>query len=105
MALIAEVTRFGITLETAYHKIARLNYESIDHKSTDENGSSWVKHVFCTFEVLTYSSEAARQAYAEPMYRELHTFVPTVAETAEDIITQAYAHLKSLDGYQNAVDC
>jgi hypothetical protein len=124
MAVKATVDKFGITFTDAYHKITRLTYESTDQKSytypapsapaSDEEGNpippvaiapveSWIKKNFCHFEVATYASSATREAYAEPIYRSHFNFEPTMTE--DDLLVQAYAHLKNQVGYEDAVDC
>lgn len=124
MAVKATVDKFGITFTDAYHKISRLTYESTDQKSynhqpvtspaLDENGQpsvpevtapteSWVKKNFCHFEVMTYASEQTREDHAEPIYRTNYNFQPTMEE--DDLLAQAYDHLKAQSGYEDAVDC
>jgi hypothetical protein len=126
MAVIATVDKFGITFTGAYHKIARLTYESNDIKSysypapeepsIDDDGNplpvapalpveTWVKHNFCHFEVTTYASVDTREAYAEPIYRTHFNFEPSLEAEAADILVQAYDHLKAQAGYEDGVDC
>ena len=126
MAIIATVDKFGMTFAEAYHKITRLTYESVDNKvfeyptpgetTIDEEGRpvppapveptvSWVKKNLCYFEVATYASEETREAHAEPIYRSNFNFEASMDAEAEDIIVQAYAHLKAQAGYEDAVDC
>lgn len=126
MAVTATVDKFGMTFSGAYHKIARLTYESTDQKTftfptptepqLDEEGNmippvavppveSWVKKNFCHFEVATYASEETRENHAEPIYRSHFNFEPSVEAEAADIIVQAYEHLKAQAGYEDAVDC
>ena len=124
MAVKATVDKFGMTFSDAYHKISRLTYESTDQKtyvyetpaepSVDSEGNpvppmptppteAWVKKNFCHFEVSTYASEATREAHAEPIYRSHFNFEPTMTE--DDLLAQAYDHLKAQAGYEDAVDC
>jgi hypothetical protein len=126
MAITATVDKFGMTFSEAYHKITRLTYESVDQQSytypqpaeptTDEDGNPvaptltqptvvWVKKNLCYFEVATYASEATREAHAEPIYRSNMNFEATLDAEAADIIVQAYNHLKTQAGYEDAVDC
>lgn len=126
MAVTATVDKFGMTFSSAYHKISRLTYESYDAKELiysepgeiqfDEEGvpippvptppvESWTKKNTCYFEVATYASDATREAHAEPIYRSTFNFELSAAVEADDIIVQAYAHLKSQVGYEDAVDC
>lgn len=124
MAVKATVDKFGITFTDAYHKVTRLTYESTDQKtytypaptqpSVDENGNpvppvavapveSWVKKNFCHYEVATYASEHTREDHAEPIYRSHYNFEPTMTE--DDLLAQAYAHLKTQNDFDDAVDC
>ena len=124
MAVTATVERFGMTFAGAYHKVTRLNYESFDRKEisypapaepvADEDGNlpapepivpveTWVKATSCNFEVATYASAETREAHAEPIFRVYHNF--DVTEENSDLLSQAYAHLKAQEGYEDAVDC
>jgi|688.fasta_scaffold15255_9 hypothetical protein len=129
MAVTATVDKFGMTFSEAYHKIARLTYESNDQKTfiypapaepaVDEDGNpipstppmatppveTWVKKNFCNFEVATYASEETRENHSEPIYRTHFHFEAVVDAEAADIIVQAYSHLKAQAGYEDAVDC
>lgn len=125
MAVTATVDKFGMTFSDAYHKVTRLTYESNDQRtftyptpeaSVDEDGNpvapapvapveSWVKKNYCHFEVATYASAATREAHAEPIYRTHFNFEPSVEAEAADILVQAYTHLKTQAGYEDAVDC
>ena len=126
MAVIATVDKFGMTFSGAYHKIARLTYESNDQRTftlptlaepvLDEEGNivppvavppveAWVKKNFCHFEVATYASEETREDHAEPIYRSHFNFEPSIEAEAADIIVQAYEHLKAQAGYEDAVNC
>ena len=127
MAVTATVDKFGMTFSEAYHKIARLTYESNDQKTftypapaeptVDEDGNpvlpvamptpveSWVKKNFCNFEVATYASEETRENHSEPIYRTHFHFEAVVDAEAANIIVQAYSHLKAQAGYEDAVDC
>lgn len=124
MAVKATVDKFGITFTDAYHKVVRLTYESTDQKSYtyapagelqhDEDGNPippvavpptemYIKKSYCHFEVATYASEETRDNHSEPIYRSNYNFEPTMTE--DDLLVQAYAHLKNQVGYEDAVDC
>lgn len=124
MAVKATVDKFGITFTDAYHKVVRLTYESTDQKSYtyapagelqyDEEGNPippvavpptemYIKKSYCHFEVATYASEETRDNHSEPIYRSNYNFEPTMTE--DDLLAQAYAHLKNQVGYEDAVDC
>jgi len=124
MAVKATVDKFGITFTDAYHKVVRLTYESTDQKSYtyapagelqyDEEGNPippvavpptemYIKKSYCHFEVATYASEETRENHSEPIYRSNYNFEPTMTE--DDLLAQAYAHLKNQVGYEDAVDC
>ena len=124
MAVKATVDKFGITFTDAYHKVVRLTYESTDQKSYtyapagelqyDEEGNPippvavpptemYIKKSYCHFEVATYASEETRDNHSEPIYRSNYNFEPTMTE--DDLLVQAYAHLKNQVGYEDAVDC
>ena len=123
MAITATIDKFGMTFTNAYHKITRLNYESSDVKSynyvpanptVDADGNPvppmptapeeiWNKVLRCNFEVATYASAATREAHAEPIYRSHYNF--EVSDTEDNLLVQAYAHLKLQNDYDDAVDC
>lgn len=124
MAVKATVDKFGITFTNAYHKVVRLTYESTDQKSYtyatagelqyDEDGNPippvavpptemYIKKSYCHFEVATYASEETRDNHSEPIYRSNYNFEPTMTE--DDLLAQAYTHLKNQVGYEDAVDC
>jgi hypothetical protein len=118
MAVTATVEKFGMTFADAYHKVNRLTYESMDvqnmtygEPTIDEDGNpvppvseiTWNKRAFANFEVSTYASQATRDAHAEPIYRVYYNVEITTGE--EDLLAQAYAHLKAQAGYEDAVDC
>lgn len=116
MALIAPVTKFGINLEGAYHKISRLTYDSSDAKEyvyqePQEDGApvppeeKYVKKAFCYFELSVYASEESRSQHMEPLYKTSFGFTPSLDAESQDIIAQAYAYLKTEPGYAEAIDC
>lgn len=120
MAVTATVDKFGMTFADAYHKINRLTYESTDiqtivygETTIDEDGNPvpptpetvWTKKAFLNFEVVTYASQATRDAYAEPIYRVYYNVEAAVGAEEADLLAQAYAHLKAQPGYEDAVDC
>ena len=99
MALEMAISKYGFTPNNGYHVIDSVNY----HKrlitptvSTGEKNAS--------MSVVSYSDKDARDAGSEPMKQQNYQFDVETGSDAEDILTQAYTHLKTLDEFKNATD-
>ena len=53
---------------------------------------------------MSYADADARTAGDEPMKQQNYQFDLETGSDAEDILTQAYAHLKTLDEFSDATD-
>ena len=99
MALEKEISKYGFTANKGYHVVDSVRY----HKrlvtptvATGEKNTS--------MSVVSYSDKDARDAGAEPMKQESYQFDLATESDAEDILTQAYAYLKTLDEFKDAAD-
>lgn len=118
MALSQSFDKFGMTFADAYHRITSLNYQVNEYTQTqygeptvDENGDPvpseptevLVTEKNASFQVSVYVDADARSAQAQPVYTSFHTFTPDW-ESTDNVLAQAYAYLKTLDSYTEAVD-
>lgn len=99
MALEKEISKYGFTANKGYHVVDSVRY----HKrlvtptvATGEKNTS--------MSVVSYSDKDARDAGSEPMKQESYQFDLATESDAEDILTQAYAYLKTLDEFKDAAD-
>ena len=99
MALEKEISKYGFTANKGYHVVDSVRY----HKrlvtptvATGEKNTS--------MSVVSYSDKDARDAGSEPMKQESYQFDLATESDAEDILTQAYAYLKTLDEFKDATD-
>ena len=99
MALEKEISKYGFTANKGYHVVDFVRY----HKrlvtptvATGEKNTS--------MSVVSYSDKDARDAGSEPMKQESYQFDLATESDAEDILTQAYAYLKTLDEFKDAAD-
>lgn len=118
MALEKSFEKFGTTFSSAYHRISNLNYSCYDRKeivyseqAIDENGEpvpstqseQWVVERLVNFTVSVYVDGDARDAHSEPVYSRSYSFVPDWS-SSDNILSQSYSHLKTLEEYSEAVD-
>lgn len=99
MALEMAISKYGFTANNGYHVIDYVGYYKrlvTPTVSTDEKNAS--------ISVVSYSDKDARDAGSEPMKEQSYQFDVATGSDAEDILTQAYAHLKTLDEYKDATD-
>ena len=97
MALEKEISKYGFTANKGYHVVDSVRY----HKrlvtptvATGEKNTS--------MSVVSYSDKDARDAGSEPKKQESYQFDLATESDAEDILTQAYAYLKTLDEFKDA---
>ena len=99
MALEKEISKYGFTANKGYHVVDSVRY----HKrlvtptvATGEKNTS--------MSVVSYSDKDARDAGSEPMKQQSYQFDIATESNSEDILTQAYAYLKTLDEFKDAAD-
>ena len=99
MALEMAISKYGFTANNGYHVIDFAGY----HKrlvsptvSNDENNGS--------ITLVSYADKDARNAGDEPMRQQNYQFDVETGSDAEDILTQAYTYLKTLDEFSDATD-
>lgn len=107
MAIINTFNYKGLVVNGAYYKISRCNYVSVPHKQTqlNESGEEVVVSVTlnkCEYTAFVYATAAAREA-AEQHIDNL-SMVFDIDTANNDLVGQAYAHLKSQPGFENAQD-
>lgn len=102
MALLMKfATRFGVTFDTAYHKIAKLT--AYREQRVDEKGGV-TEPVVVELTIAVFVSKDARDQLALPIDQ---VFVKTdLAPTIDEgpMVAQAYQLLKTVPEYQNATD-
>tara|TARA_R100001198_G_C5092117_1_gene128422 strand:- start:222 stop:524 length:303 start_codon:yes stop_codon:yes gene_type:complete len=99
MALQMSISKYGFTANNAYHVIESVRYNKrliTPIVTTGEKNAS--------ISLLSYADADARTAGDEPMKQQNYQFDLATGSDAEDILTQAYAHLKTLDEFSDATD-
>ncbi len=87
MALTKQIeTSQGFVLENAYIKI---------HEQSGNMG-------IISIRVVTYKDKVAREEGKDFLEEKLYAFVPNLEE---NFIKQGYEYLKTLNEYNNAIDC
>ena len=99
MALQKEISKFGITVNNAYHVINHVYYDKGLNSPT-----ALAEPTNATAVVFIYSDVDAKTNNAEPMERITHNFNLDTSSDSEDALTQAYTYLKTLDEYSDATD-
>ena len=105
MALKVEYeTEFGITCDYAYCVIVDAR---LDKKIDDTEDGNEVKSFNITYRGKVYASDDAYEEKASPISGfngefELDT---ANAKTQYNLLKQCYLHLKTQDGFTDAVDC
>lgn len=98
MAIQSQFTsKYGVTFDTAYTVIGRLNYNKfaksgLDNCALDTTAEAWV-----------FADSAARQNGAEPVGRVAVNFDVAV-NGDENYVAQAYETLKGMAEFAEAVD-
>ena len=89
-------TDYGINLESAYAKITDVTFDNGDN---DEG-------VKVRFHVLIYTSESGKEE-GKPAISGYNFSMPlsiSNAKTQYNLLKQGYLHLKTLDGFTDAID-
>ena len=118
MALTKTVSKFGTDFTDAYHRITNMEYYVNEYESMtmteqepDENGNPVppIEEAVIRVEkranvtVRSYASAAAREALAQPFESKVYSFTPDW-EATENILTQAYNYLETLEEFVGAVE-
>ena len=99
MALEKEISKYGFTANKGYHVVDSVRYHKRLGTPTVATGEKNT-----SMSVVSYSDKDARDAGSEPMKQESYQFDLATESDAEDILTQAYAYLKTLDEFKDAAD-
>ena len=89
-------TEYGITLDNAYAKITDVNFDNGHNNEGLE----------VNFRVMIYVSESAKEEDKPAIAR--HDFIMPLsianAKTQYNLLKQGYLHLKTMDGFTDAID-
>lgn len=99
MALEKAISKYGFTANNAYHVIDAVKYYKRLITPTVSTGE-----LNASISLVSYADVDARNAGDEPMKQQNYQFDLETGSDAEDILTQAYAHLKTLDEFDGATD-
>ena len=91
-----EIEKLGITLENVYAKIARVSFENMDN---DEG-------VHVQYTVRLYKNEEEKENGTPPFGGDHFSTILNIgnAKTQYNLLKQCYLHLKTLDGFTEAID-
>jgi len=91
-----EITELGLTLENVYAKIARVSFENMDN---DEG-------IHVQYTVRFYKNEEAKENEEPPFGGEHFSTTLNIdnAKTQHNLLKQCYLHLKTMDGFTDAID-
>lgn len=118
MALTKSFEKYGATFANAYHRVSELRYHVSEYitynmvqQAPDENGDPvppiteevWATDRQVFFTLLTYVDQDARDNHSEAVARAEYSFTPDWDAT-DNVLAQAYAYLKTLDIFADAVD-
>lgn len=118
MALQKSVTKFGQEFASAYHRITNVDYYVNEYEymqmteqepDADGNLVPPVEEMVTKVEkranitVRSYVTSDAREALAQPFESEVYNFTPDW-DSAENILVQGYAYLKTLEKFDGATD-
>tara|TARA_Y100000361_G_scaffold146458_1_gene156888 strand:- start:689 stop:985 length:297 start_codon:yes stop_codon:yes gene_type:complete len=97
MALEISYDKYGMTIENCYVIIHNVHYNKgiVTPIPLEYNAS---------YEVQYYASKAARDAEEKSLHHASFQFNVDTAQGADDLLTQAYAHLKTQDEFDGATD-
>tara|TARA_B100000287_G_scaffold398636_1_gene416196 strand:- start:182 stop:484 length:303 start_codon:yes stop_codon:yes gene_type:complete len=99
MALEMSISKFGFTANKGYHVIDSVNYHKRLITPTVSAGEK-----NASIYLVSFADKDARDAGDEPMKQKTYQFDVATGSDAEDILTQAYTYLKTLDEYKDATD-
>lgn len=118
MALTKSVTKFGQEFASAYHRITNLDYYVNEYESmtmteqepdADGNPVPPIEEAVIRVEkrvnvtVRSYVGADARTALAQPFESQVYSFTPDW-DSADNVLAQSYAYLKTLEAFDGAVD-
>lgn len=118
MALEKSFDKFGSTFADAYHNISDLRYNVHEYQQTtlveqepDEDGNpvppvettTWETQRTVVFTVASYINEASRTGHNDAIAKKEYSFTPDWT-SSDNVLAQAYAHLKTLDAFDGAAD-
>ena len=123
MALQGNYTYKGLNIESAYLVVSSLNYQKNSHSSKNEvtpaeyNSETgelitpavyetvWNNVLTASAEIKIYKDLAARTSNPnEFITNSYYNFTPSIEDDADNLITQAYNHIKNLDDYSDYTD-
>ena len=119
MALLKDISKFGVTFSNTYNRVSACNYVNALKKVITQNEldttdpenpvpvpptESLVKTRRVEFTVLTYLSQQAFENQQEVVDTKVYGFYVPVEETTVDILDLCYAHLKTLPEFEGAQD-
>ena len=99
MALEMAISKYGFTANNAYHVIDSVKYYKRLITPTVHSGEQ-----NASISLASYADVDARNDGDEPMEQKMYQFEIETGTDAEDLLTQAYAHLKTLDEFDGATD-
>ena len=99
MALEMPFEKYGLTASKCYVVVTEVHYSKGLHQPTPA-----IADTNSIMTVLFYSDKNTRDADKEPMESRSISFKMNTASDAKDSVTQAYAHLKTLDEFKDATD-
>ena len=105
MALKVEYeTEFGITCDYAYCVIVDAR---LDKKIDDTEDGNEVKSFNITYRGKVYASDDAYEQKASPIsgFNGKFELDTANAKTQYNLLKQCYLHLKTQDGFADAIDC
>lgn len=96
MALVKQIeSPSGVTLEQGYHKISE------GHLKWIENKRRW----YLKYTVEHYYDRTARKQKKEPVFMSEYLMKINLTDEADgNPIAQAYEHLKTMEGFEDATD-
>tara|TARA_A100001201_G_scaffold111680_1_gene95707 strand:+ start:171 stop:467 length:297 start_codon:yes stop_codon:yes gene_type:complete len=97
MALEISYDKYGMTMNNCYVIIHNVHYNKgiVTPVPMEHNAS---------YEVQYYANKEARDAKETPLHLAGFHFDVDTAKGADDLLTQAYAHLKTQDEFDGAKD-
>lgn len=99
MALNKSVNQYGVDFAEAYIVITRVEYDKGLNHPTDPSTRDYNSF----YDILIYPNQSARDSNAQPLKnRRIYFNLDTQSDLSA--IKQAYANLKSLEEYSEAVD-
>lgn len=119
MALLRNISKFGVTFSNTYNRVSACNYVNALKKVITQNEmdttdpenpvlvpptEGWQKTRRVEFTVLTYLSQEAFENQEEVIDTKVYGFYVPVSETSVDILDLCYAFLKTLPEFDGAQD-